>query len=75
MLEAIGAESIEDLFAPIPRELKLARPLELPAALSEMELDRHLHELAANNAHAGEKVCFLGGGSYDLFVTAICDPQ
>ncbi len=73
MLEAIGAESIEDLFAPIPRELKLARPLELPAALSEMELDRHLRELAANNAHAGEKVCFLGGGSYDHFVPAVVD--
>ena len=73
MLEAIGAESIEDLFAPIPRELMLARPLELPVALSEMELDRHLRELAANNAHAGEKVCFLGGGSYDHFVPAVVD--
>ncbi len=73
MLEAIGAESIEDLFAPIPRELKFARPLELPAALSEMELDQHMRELAANNAHAGEKVCFLGGGSYDHFVPAVVD--
>ncbi len=73
MLEAIGVESIEELFAPIPRELKLARPLELPAALSEMELDRHMRELAAGNAHAGEKVCFLGGGSYDHFVPAVVD--
>ena len=39
MLEAIGAESIDELFDPIPRELKLARLLDLPAALSEMEVE------------------------------------
>ena len=73
MLQAIGANSLDDLFAPIPDELKLARPLELPAALSEMELDLHLRELAAKNSHAGEKVYFLGGGSYDHFVPAVVD--
>ncbi len=73
MLQAIGAKSIEELFAPIPNELRLARPLDIPPALSEMELDRHLHQLAAKNAHAGEKVCFLGGGSYDHFVPAVVD--
>ena len=73
MLKAIGVASIEELFAPIPDELKLARPLELPEALSEMELDAHMRELAAGNAHAGEKVCFLGGGCYDHFVPAVVD--
>jgi glycine dehydrogenase subunit 1 len=73
MLEAIGVESIEELFAPIPDELKLARPLDLPAALSELELDSHMRELAAGNAHAGEKACFLGGGCYDHFVPAVVD--
>lgn len=73
MLEAIGAASIDELFAPIPSELKLARPLQLPAALSEMELDRHFRELAEKNAHAGEKICFLGGGCYDHFVPAVVD--
>ena len=73
MLGAIGAATLEELFAPIPDQLKLGRPLELPAALSEMELDRHLRELAAKNSHAGEKVCFLGGGCYDHFVPAVVD--
>ena len=45
----------------------------LPPALSEMELDQHLRQLAAVNQHAGQKVCFLGGGSYDHFVPAVCD--
>jgi glycine dehydrogenase subunit 1 len=73
MLQAIGAGSIDDLFAPIPDDLKLNRPLDLPPALSEMELDQHLRQLASLNQHAGVKACFLGGGSYDHFVPAVCD--
>lgn len=73
MLEAIGVDSLDDLFATIPDSLRLDRPLAIPAALSEMELDIHLRELAARNAHSGEKVCFLGGGIYDHFVPAVVD--
>jgi glycine dehydrogenase subunit 1 len=73
MLAAIGAASIDELFSPIPDDLKLGRALQLPPALSEMELDQHLRQLAAGNQHAGQKVCFLGGGSYDHFVPAVCD--
>jgi glycine dehydrogenase subunit 1 len=73
MLQAIAAASIEELFEPIPRELKLARPLDLPPAMSELELDQHLRQLATANNHAGQKVCFLGGGSYDHFVPAVVD--
>ncbi len=73
MLDAIGAASIDELFDPIPDDLKLGRALDLPPALSEMELDQHLRQLATGNQHAGQKVCFLGGGSYDHFVPAVCD--
>jgi glycine dehydrogenase subunit 1 len=73
MLAAIGAESIDELFAPIPDALQLKRPLNLPPALSEMELDQHLRQLTALNDHAGTKICFLGGGSYDHFVPSVCE--
>lgn len=73
MLASIGASSIDELFAPIPDALQLKRPLNLPPALSEMELDQHLRKLTALNDHAGTKVCFLGGGSYDHFVPSVCD--
>jgi glycine dehydrogenase subunit 1 len=73
MLEAIGAASIEELFASIPAELRLGRPLDIPPALSEMELTQQLAGMAANNAHAGQKVCFLGGGCYDHFIPAVVD--
>ena len=73
MLAAIGAESVDVLFDSIPTELKLGRPLNLPPALSEMELDQHLRELGSRNTPAGEAVCFLGAGSYDHFIPAVVD--
>ena len=38
MLEAVGLGSAEELFESIPRDLRLQRPLNTPAALSEIEL-------------------------------------
>ncbi|MBC8354822.1 MAG: aminomethyl-transferring glycine dehydrogenase subunit GcvPA [Planctomycetes bacterium] len=73
MLDAIGAASIDDLFAPIPDSLRLERPLDIPAAMGELELTQHMQALAAKNEHAGQKTCFLGGGSYDHFVPAVVD--
>jgi glycine dehydrogenase subunit 1 len=73
MLEAIGAASIDELFAGIPESMRLSRPLDVPPALSELELAQHLHHLAGQNDHIGRKVCFLGGGSYDHFVPAVVD--
>jgi glycine dehydrogenase subunit 1 len=73
MLAAIGAASIEDLFRNIPESLRLRRPLAIPEALSEMELQRHVAELARRNRYAGDAVCFLGGGSYDHFIPAVVD--
>src|SRR5688572_9969916 len=73
MLEAIGARSIDELFEQIPSELQLKRPLAIPPALTELELTQHISRLASQNSSALDKVCFLGGGSYDHFVPAIVD--
>ncbi|MBI3839808.1 MAG: aminomethyl-transferring glycine dehydrogenase subunit GcvPA [Planctomycetia bacterium] len=73
MLEAIGLGSLDELFAAIPAELRLNRPLDIPPALAEIELTAHLAQLAEKNRPAGKKVCFLGGGSYDHFIPAVVD--
>jgi len=73
MLQAIGASSLEDLLAMVPPELRLDRELALPPALGELELSTHMAELAARNTAAGQRVCFLGGGSYDHFIPAVVD--
>src|SRR5947208_2839439 len=73
MLERIGAPSVDDLFASIPPALRLKRPLNVPPALAEMELTRHLRQLSARNRSADDAVSFLGGGSYDHFIPAVVD--
>jgi len=73
MLKSIGLTSLDELFAAVPPELRLERPLDIPPALSEMELSTHFFELAAKNQCAAQKVCFLGGGSYDHFIPAVVD--
>jgi glycine dehydrogenase subunit 1 len=73
MLEAIGIGSIDELFSAIPNELRLDRPLAIGPALTELDLTRRMTALAAKNKSAGERVCFLGGGSYDHFIPAVVD--
>src|SRR5207237_79475 len=67
------AASVDDLLKPIPPDVRLTRPLDLPPALPEMELTRHVQALAARNASAESHVCFLGGGAYDHFIPAVVD--
>jgi glycine dehydrogenase subunit 1 len=73
MLDAIGLDSLDQLFSMIPPELRLGRPLDVPPAYSELELTTQVGEALARNAGADQKVCFLGGGAYDHFVPAVVD--
>src|SRR5690349_19991952 len=73
MLTAVGAKSVEDLLAAVPADIRLRRLLDLPPALTEIELTRHVRDLAARNASADSHVCFLGGGAYDHSVTDAVD--
>jgi glycine dehydrogenase subunit 1 len=71
MLSALGLDSLDDLYAHVPSEVLLDRPLDIPAGVSEMELLDDLRRLAARNRHADELVCFAGGGAYDHYVPAV----
>ena len=71
MLAAIGASSIEDLFATVPPAVRQAP--DLPDPLSEIEIRRFLGGLASKNANARDTAFFLGGGVYNHYVSAIAD--
>ncbi|MCS6863976.1 MAG: aminomethyl-transferring glycine dehydrogenase subunit GcvPA [Gemmataceae bacterium] len=73
MLTAIGVESIDELFAKIPHEVRLNRPLDIPAPMAEMDLQAHVTRLLAHNRSAADMVCFLGGGAYDHFIPSVVD--
>ncbi len=73
MLAAIGVESVADLFAEIPADVRLDRPLRVDPALTEAELWAHLSELAGRNSGTGSELSFLGAGVYDHYVPAVVD--
>ena len=73
MLAAIGVSSIDELFEQIPPGVRFDRELDVPPALPELELVRHLTELADRNAHTGVELSFLGAGIYDHYVPAVVD--
>lgn len=72
MLEAIGLRSAEDLFESIPQDLRLQRPLNTPAALSEIELLEQFEQMAARNS-AARRISFMGGGAYSHYIPTIVD--
>jgi glycine dehydrogenase subunit 1 len=72
MLEAMGLGSAEELFDSIPADLRLKRPLNTPAALSEIELLDRFEQMGARNAGAG-RLSFMGGGAYSHYIPTIVD--
>ena len=70
MLDAIGMDSVEDLFADIPEEVRNP-DLNLPKAMSELDLRAYASELSSRNASAGEYTSFLGAGSYWHHIPAV----
>ncbi|NLS44372.1 MAG: aminomethyl-transferring glycine dehydrogenase subunit GcvPA [Firmicutes bacterium] len=68
MLSAIDVSSVDQLFADVPLEIKLDRDLNLPAAMSELELMNYMSELAGKNISTDQVVSFLGAGVYDHYV-------
>ncbi len=72
MLAALGLERVEQLFEEqVPAALRMDRPLDIPAPMSELELRQHFQALAGANISAGEQLCFLGAGIYDHYVPSI----
>ena len=73
MLSAIGAESIDALFADVPEAARHRGLLDLPRAMGELEVERSLGAMAAKNVSAASAPFFLGGGAYRHHVPAAVD--
>ena len=72
MLAAIGVRSVEELFEDIPAHVRFPE-LNLPPALSEMEVRWELEMLAGADFTTADGPCFLGAGAYHHFVPAVVD--
>ena len=67
MLAQIGVDSIDDLFADIPEDVRLKRPLNLAPGLAESDVLATVASLAKKNR---PKTLFAGAGQYDHAVPA-----
>ncbi|HET7840988.1 MAG TPA: glycine dehydrogenase, partial [Terriglobia bacterium] len=71
MLKAIGARSIDDLFAPIPTEYRLNRDLKVPRQMAESEIVDWFRQRSQENGI--EYTSFLGAGAYLHYRPVIID--
>ena len=69
MLSALGLKSPRELFADVPEEVYLDKPLNLPAGKSEMEVARFLKALGEENKQY--KLILRGAGAYDHYIPSI----
>jgi len=72
MLATIGVKSLEDLFKDVPAKHRFPQ-LDLPPALTEMEVAAELQGLADANDSTRELVSFLGAGAYNHYIPSVVD--
>ncbi|MGH2408034.1 MAG: aminomethyl-transferring glycine dehydrogenase subunit GcvPA, partial [Candidatus Limnocylindrales bacterium] len=70
MLDALGIESVEPLFADIPRAVR-TQGLDLPGPLTEQALAARMEQLASRNRV--DLAGFLGAGVYRHYIPAAVD--
>ncbi|MDO5754643.1 MAG: aminomethyl-transferring glycine dehydrogenase subunit GcvPA [Tissierellia bacterium] len=68
MLQTIGVEKLEDLFADVHDNIKFDRDLDIPEAKSELEIAKYFNNMANKNVTTNDKACFMGGGAYDRYI-------
>ena len=73
MLKEIGCKDINSLFNAVPDSVLLKEKLNIPEALSEMELIKSIKSLSDKNLNTDEYVCFMGAGAYDHYIPSAID--
>jgi len=73
MLQAIGVDSVDELFSDIPEKVRFKGEYNIKKAKSESALLKELQQLAAKNADLRSHTSFLGAGVYDHYIPVIVD--
>lgn len=68
MLARIGVKTLDDLYADVPRQIRLQGDYDLPEAMSEIEVRRFFDKLCRNDK---QLVCFAGAGVYDHYTPSL----
>lgn len=70
MLKEIGLNDIEELFADIPKKIKI-KNLNLPKGLSQQSTEQRLMEIANKNKSFYDMSSFLGGGIKPHYIPSV----
>ena len=68
MLEKVGVESLDDLYAQIPENIRFKGDYEIPLGASEMEVRQTFELLGSKNK---QLTCFAGYGVYDHYSPSV----
>ncbi len=68
MLKRIGMESLDDLYADVPKSVIFNGDYDLPNAMTEMEVRRRFEELDKRNHRL---TVMAGGGAYDHYAPSV----
>jgi glycine dehydrogenase subunit 1 len=68
MLSVVGKASLDDIFSMVPENSRVTGEIELPQAMTEWELNRHMDGLAATMNSADRSKIFVGAGSYHHYI-------
>ncbi len=71
MMREIGIKTIDELYADIPKKYLLKKSLNLPNALSEFKVKRHVEALLSKNTTCKDIPMFLGAGCWPHYVPAV----
>ncbi|MCC6957201.1 MAG: aminomethyl-transferring glycine dehydrogenase subunit GcvPA [Anaerolineales bacterium] len=72
MLRTIGISNLDDLFQDVPAPHRFP-DLNLPPALTEMEVLQEMQSIAVSNESMEDMICFLGAGAYHHYVPSVVD--
>lgn len=70
LIEQIGIDSVEELFADVPYKFRLKERLDLPHPTSELEVRRYVEGLLSRNRTNKDMPVFLGAGCWPHYVPA-----
>ena len=68
MLDKIGIQSLDDLYAEVPEPIRFRGDYELPSEMSELEVRQLFEQLGSQNKLL---TCFAGAGVYDHYTPSV----
>lgn len=71
MLSALGIQHVDELFDDIPEEVRFKGKLNIPEAMDEPALVRHISGMAGKNADLSQYINFLGAGVYQHYIPSV----